>query len=324
MTIEEIKDKLSTLLGQPYTVQVYFVLKQDGNLVLRLADIEDEKTEPEVDKLFLEYMTDTVLNNNDLQVCELSTADERTNAIFHYDYTEYPEELEVFQSFDIKQATKEVEKFNFEQDNLSRLCGYIIYIGSMEDGVSLFKKHYPISLIKRDSFLLGAIKSKQRFELVTGDDIIRLNGAVQLFRINGEIFVIDIKVLERNMGFNQLIYKAADETVQAIEELAIIEDIQVLRDSAEDIAFARKLSKVKKSSPIFKLNISKETIIEFTKTTHDLSGRFKYSEDGNEIRLDTKKSKDAFITLMNDAFLRSELTKQFYEAKAKDNITQNN
>ena len=321
MTIEEIKDKLSTLLGQPYTVQVYFVLKQDENLILRLADIE---TEPEVDKLFLEYMTDTVLNNNDLQVCELSTADERTNAIFHYDYTEYPEELEVFQSFDIKQATKEVEKFNFEQDNLSRLCGYIIYIGSMEDGVSLFKKHYPISLIKRDSFLLGAIKSKQRFELVTGDDIIRLNGAVQLFRINGEIFVIDIKVLERNMGFNQLIYKAADETVQAIEELAIIEDIQVLRDSAEDIAFARKLSRVKKSSPIFKLNISKETIIEFTKTTHDLSGRFKYSEDGNEIRLDTKKSKDAFITLMNDAFLRSELTKQFYEAKAKDNITQNN
>ena len=324
MTIEEIKDKLSTLLGQPYTVQVYFVLKQDENLILRLADIEDEKTEPEVDKLFLEYMTDTVLNNNDLQVCELSTADERTNAIFHYDYTEYPEELEVFQSFDIKQATKEVEKFNFEQDNLSRLCGYIIYIGSMEDGVSLFKKHYPISLIKRDSFLLGAIKSKQRFELVTGDDIIRLNGAVQLFRINGEIFVIDIKVLERNMGFNQLIYKAADETVQAIEELAIIEDIQVLRDSAEDIAFARKLSRVKKSSPIFKLNISKETIIEFTKTTHDLSGRFKYSEDGNEIRLDTKKSKDAFITLMNDAFLCSELTKQFYEAKAKDNITQNN
>lgn len=324
MTIEEIKDKLSTVLGQPYTVQVYFVLKQDGNLVLRLADIEDEKTEPEVDKLFLEYMTDTVLNNNDLQICELSTADERTNAIYRYDYTEYPEELEVFQSFDIKQATREVEKFNFEQDNLSRLCGYIIYIGSMDDGVSLFKKHYPISLIKRDSFLLGAIKSKQRFELVTGDDIIRLNGAVQLFRINGEIFVIDIKVLERNMGFNQLIYKAADETVQAIEELAIIEDIQVLRDSAEDIAFARKLSKVKKSSPIFKLNISKETIIEFIRTTHDLSGRFKYSEDGNEIRLDTKKSKDAFITLMNDAFLRSELTKQFYEAKAKDNITQNN
>ena len=112
--------------------------------------------------------------------------------------------------------------------------------------------------------MLGAIKSKQRFELVTGDDIIRLNGAVQLFRINGEIFVIDIKVLERNMGFNQLIYKAADETVQAIEELAIIEDIQVLRDSKlRTLHLHASYLELRKSSPIFKLNISKETIIEF-------------------------------------------------------------
>ena len=42
---------------------------------------------------------------------------------------------------------------------------------------------------------------------------------------------------------------------------------------------------------------------------------------GTKIRLDTKKSKDAFLKLMNDAFLRSELTEQYYEASAKDNTT---
>lgn len=52
MTIEEIKDKLSTLLGQPYTVQVYFVLKQDENLILRLADIEDEKRNQKLTSCF--------------------------------------------------------------------------------------------------------------------------------------------------------------------------------------------------------------------------------------------------------------------------------
>ena len=82
------------------------------------------------------------------------------------------------------------------------------------------------------------------------------------------------------------------------------------------------LSRVKKSSPIFKLGITKEAIIEFTKTTPELAGKFKYSDDGNKIRLDTKKSKDAFLKLMNDSFLRSELTKQYYEASTKDNITQ--
>ena len=323
MTIEQLKDKINNLFRKRFTSQVYLVLKQDENLILKLADIEDEKAEPAVKELFRNYIEEIILNKDDLQICDLSTADERSNAIYHYDYSEYPEELEMFRDFNINKAIKEVERFNFKQDNLSSLYGYIIYLGSMQEGISLFKKHYSFSLIKRDSFLLGAKKSKQRFELVSGNDIIRLNGSAQLLKIDGEIVVIDIRVLEQNMGFSQLILKSARETVKAIEDIALLEDIQVLKDAAEDISFARKLSKVKKSSPIFKLNISKKTIIEFTKVTQDLSGKFKYSEDGSSIRLDTKKSKDAFVKLMNDDFLRSELTKQYYEAKAKDNITKN-
>ena len=108
----------------------------------------------------------------------------------------------------------------------------------------------------------------------------------------------------------------------AIEDLDILDDIEVLRDTLEVPSFARKLSKVKKASPIFKLGISKEAIVEFTKNTPELAGKFKYSEDGTQIRLGTKKSKIAFLKLMNDAFLHSELTKQWYDASAKDNITQ--
>lgn len=99
-----------------------------------------------------------------------------------------------------------------------------------------------------------------------------------------------------------------------------MENIQVLKDSAQDVSFARKLSKVKKTSPIFANNIPKDVIVEFTKTNPGLKGAFKYSEDGQTICLDTKKSKEAFIKLLNDAFLRSELTKEYYEARAKDNI----
>ena len=191
----------------------------------------------------------------------------------------------------------------------------------MQNGIVLFKKHFPISLIKRDSFLLGAVKDKRRFEKVSGEDIIRINGSAHLLKVNDEIYVMDVKILERNMGFTKLIQKAAEQTLTAIEELGILEDIEVLKDSASETSFARKLSKVKRTSPIFKLGISKETIIEFTKTTAELAGKFKYSEDGLTIRLDTKKSKEAFLKLMNDAFLRSELTKQYYEASAKDQLS---
>lgn len=316
-----LKQEISKLFEDAFSAQVYFVLKENETFTLKLADIESNIAGPEVGRLFYDYIENFLISNDDLQICQLSTADERSNAIYHYDYNEYPEELGLFKDFKIENSVKEIPKFNAGHDDLGSLYGYIIYLGSMDKGLYLFKKHYPLFLIKRDTLLLGAIKSKQRFEKIESDDTLRLNGAVQFLRFNEEIYVLDVKVLERNMGFTQLIYRAADESIQAIRNLDLLEDIQVLQDSVENLAFARKLSKIKKASPIFELNISKETIIEFTKTTPALSGKFKYSEDGLTIRLDTKKSKDAFIKLMNDAFLHSELSKRYYEAKAKDNIS---
>jgi len=322
MTIEEIKSVIQDVFSGKYTSQIYFVLKQNDVFSLKLADIESTSTEPEIRLMFSEHIKSAVLNNDELSLCALSTADDRANALFRYDYEEYPEELGLFKSFEIKTAVGKIEKFDFTKDSLSSLHGYIVYLGSMEKGIVLYKKHYPISLIKRDSFLLGAKKADKRFEKLPGEDIIRLNSCFQLIKVADDVYVSDLTVLERNLGFNDLMLKAAEDTITSIDSLKLLDDIQVLKDSAEDVAFARKLSKVKKSSPIFQLNIPKKEIIEFSKNAPGLAGIFKYDEDGSSIRLDTKKSKDAFIKLLNDSYLRSELTKQYYEARAKDSITQ--
>lgn len=320
MTVDEVKVKVNGVFASPHSAQVYLVLKTDNGFELRVADIDDS-TEPELRSMFSKSVRSRVSENENLSICNLSNADDRGNALFYYDYDEYPEELSVFKSFDLAKAINDVPKFNFVDDKISSLYGYIVYLGSMTDGMLLFKKHYHISLIKRECFLLGIHKSKERFEKISGDDILRLNGDFQLIRFGDEIYVTDVKVLERNLGFNALVFREASSTVDAIDELKLLEDIQVLKDSAEEVAFARKLSKVKKTSPIFANNIPKEVIIEFTKNNPGLKGAFKYSEDGQAIRLDTKKSKEAFVKLLNDAFLRSELTQEYYEARAKDNIT---
>lgn len=319
MTIEEIKAKVNGIFSESYATQVYLVLKIDDVFELRIADIEDA-TEPEIRAMFSDSVCSRISDNEDLCICNLSSSDDRANALFAYDYAEYPDELAVFQSFDLQTAIDNVPKFNFNNDNISFLYGYIIYLGSMNDGLLLFKKHYPISLIKRECFLLGLKKSAERFEKISGDDILRLNGDFQLIRVGDEIYVTDVKVLERNLGFNELIFRESSTTIESIDGLKLLENIQVLKDSAEEVSFARKLSKVKKTSPIFTNNIPKEVIVEFTKTNPGLKGAFKYSDDGLTIRLDTKKSKEAFIKLLNDSFLRSELTKEYYEARAKDNI----
>ena len=319
MRTEKLKSEVKNIISDVCSIKLFFILKnEDKTLSCKIADLDNKNTDTELKNMFIDYLKDTISNNDELSLCKLSTADERTNAVYEYDYEEFPEEIGFIRNFDINEAIK-LEHFLFKEDNLSDLYGYIIYLGTMDKGLVMFKKHYPISLIKKGSFLL--CKSNKRFVKFDGDDIIRINGTVQLIKVKDTLVVIDIKSFEKNFAFETLIHQRAEKTIAEIENIDLLEDIQVLKDSTEDPAYARKLSKVMDNSPIIKLNIPNEKIIKFTQTTPGLIGKFKYSEDGKKIRLDTKVSKTAFIKLLNDDFLRSELTELYYASVAKDTVS---
>lgn len=320
MTPDELKKSITATLTKNGSSQLYLVMKNDDKLIVKLADIDNKNTDKEIYRMFRFFLHSSIIANEDLNIRKLSVADESPNVLYEYDYENYPEELKLFKEFNVTNSIDNFDHFNFKTDDISSLFGYIIRIGSRDDSIILFKKHYPVLLINRDSFLLGLIKSTERFTKLDGQDILRLNDDAQLLRVKDKIFVLDLKVLERNMGFSDLIQREANKAIEAIKELDVIDDIEVLRDELDELSFARKLSKVKRSSPIFTLGITKEAIIKFTKETPELIGKFKYTENGDQIKLATKKSKNAFIKLMNDSFLRSELTKKWYEATAKDDL----
>lgn len=58
MTQDELKNAVSTVLEQPHSTQLYLILKVNDELVLRLADIEDDNTAPEIQHMFVEFFGD--------------------------------------------------------------------------------------------------------------------------------------------------------------------------------------------------------------------------------------------------------------------------
>ncbi|MCQ2470414.1 MAG: hypothetical protein MJ147_00070 [Clostridia bacterium] len=141
MDVESLKSYIQNVFSSTSTVQVYMLLKQDGIFSLKLANLEDEKTEPEVKNLFENFIKEHIITNNNLEIRELSTDDEKEDSIYHYDYDdydEYPEELSLFKSFNIEDSANNYDKFNFKDDDLKYLYGYIIYIGTMDKGILLF------------------------------------------------------------------------------------------------------------------------------------------------------------------------------------------
>lgn len=316
MTIEELKDELNYFQEQSVGIIMYFVLKGSGQdeLIIKKVDIDSEEALPALKKQFLNSIAEQVIFKVDLDVMDISSADERKNVVYEYDLDEVPQQLKVINEI---LENENQANFNFKNDALGDLKSYIILIGDTKKKLALYKHHYPISLMKRDRFFLK--QSEERF-IKFEDDLIRIDDNFQFFSVNGTLFIKDIDKLEKFYGFQDVIKKKATESIDLIDKEGLLEDIEVLKDDVENIAFARKLTKIMGERLVLG-KVPRETIIEFTKTNKFLKGKLKYSADGNKIILDTKKSKELFLKLLNDDFLRSELTDAYYASLAKDKLS---
>lgn len=318
MTSEELKQSLEEILNDAVTLQVYFVLKAQGGSAIKLADIDNGKTLRDLSTLYINKIREDIILNEQLSLIELSAADERANAIYHYDLDEVPSELEPIYNFNLQNT---YQTFSFQHDNLRDINGFIIFLGTRDRHFILFKKHYPICLIKRDSFLM--FKKDERF-VEMEEDLIRLSSEFQFIKLGDDMFIKELSVLEKFFGFHEIIKREALLVLDQIEVKNLLDDMDVLREAVEDITYARKLTKVRNTSPVLTMNIPVEQIISFSRTAPGLTGRFKYNDDFTKIRLDTKKSKEAFVKMLNDDILKSDLTQLYYDSLAKDRLSGTN
>jgi|LSQX01.3.fsa_nt_gb hypothetical protein len=313
---ESLKRRLNEILQSDIAANLYLVVNVEGKLTIKLADLENENTEPDIRQLFADALRTNVVNNTEKEVFSLLAADEHPNGIYKYDNDEYPERLSLFLDIDLESAI-DFERFNFNMDDLSKLFGYIIYLGTMDDGVWLFKKHYPISLIKRGTFILGRIRDSTRLVKIEDTDILRLNGQVDLIKVDGEIFVLNINVLQRNFGYEKLLIKAAGDAIVAINDLEILENIKYLEDNVNQPSVFKKLSKILYSSPVLEGRVTSKDIIGYISNTKELRDKFTLSENNEKILLRNKTQLNNFLHLLNDDYFRSGLTSQFYVTTLK-------
>lgn len=317
MTSEELRSEINRILSnEPISAELYLVFKEDGQYTLRLANVEDKNTEPALRELFVDAIQKLIIQDKEWELRELSDADERDHVIYHYDDECYPG-ISWLKQFNIKDAVKETEKLNPSKDARNHLFGYLVYIGTMEHGIVLFKKYYPVLLLKQASILF--FWGSQQLKKVS-EDMLRLNGDFQLFQLCGELYVRDVEVLEKHMGYATRLQKSAAQAVQVIADMGIVENVDILKDGMNEPSFVRKLARVLKSSPVLQKNIPPERIIAFIDSTPGLAGTIAYSDDRKKISLRSKKSRDVFLKVLNDDFLKSQLSQEFYEAKAKNKL----
>jgi hypothetical protein len=314
MNAEELKATLQTFYDnyQEIGVSVYAILKDKDNLKPLKIDIEGNACEG-LKELFIKSLQDSISSREELSILNLSTSDERIDAIYLYDI-EVPAELAVI---DEVVKTDNLPLFDLKTSTLSSIKALLIEIGNNVGQIVLYKSMAPINIFGRATFFLK--KSQHRLEKIN-EEFLRVSAGFQLLRINGELLVIDLEAIEKSFGFHDVIKREAVLGINEIEQMSLLDNPDVLRELLDDVRYARRFTKVARSSPVIKAGVPNASIINFCKTFPKLAGRIRFNAVEDKIMLDTKVSKDLFIKLLMDDFLTSELTNFHYASVAKDSV----
>lgn len=313
MNAQQLKDALQIFHDNVDTigVSVYAILKDSNTDPIRL-DIENVALEG-LKTLFMDNIRETITEQDELTVLNLSTSDERLNAVYIYDI-DVPYELT---SIDTVLASDNLPLLDLARVSLSNIKALLIEIGNHIGQILLYKTMAPVNIYGHASFFLK--KSNHRLEQIE-DEFLRISPNFQLMKIQDKLLVMDLSSIEKSFAFHDVIKREAALGIQAIETMRIVDNPEVLHELLDDVKYARRFTKVAKASPVLKARVPNQHIIDFCKTFPQLAGKIRFNEAEDKILLDTKVSKDLFIKLLMDDFLTSELTNFHYASVAKDSL----
>lgn len=317
MSLDALRARISDVVSDAAcSAEFYFLIEDAGEISIKRADI-DQVASDELARNFIDTISSTVLLNDELSLLNISGADDRANAIYRYDLPEVPAQIQHLATI---LQRDDFDLFSFEADDLAHLEGILIILGHGQQQLALYKHQYPVALLKRDSGAFNLVRIRNQNRLVKlEDDILRINSKFEFMRIDDEYFIVDIKTLERFFGFHDAVRNIATQGISNIDRAELVVDTAVLTARLDDISFSRKLVRAARTSPVLGV-IPNAQVIAFVNTHPALRGKFRLSDDGSKLKLDTKVSQDLFLKLLNDDFLQSELTKRYYASLAKDNL----
>ncbi|HCM34659.1 anti-phage protein KwaB [Chryseobacterium sp.] len=313
MTKELFIEKLDSVREQPNnSLNVIFLL---SNGDLKRADIIETTKESLVSQYQSSF--NYLCTNDELSFLNLSSPDDRNNVLYLYDLPERPDLFSHLETLSSIQNIEGLDYFNFTQDSLSDIEGYFVLLGTATNNVLFFRKQMSVNLFKRGKTYLKRLHDSQFTDVQ--DEFLRIDGKIDLFCVDSNVIIWNVKILERHYEFRYIMQNEAAQTLEQISGLEILENLDVLSERVSDVSFVRKLSKIASNSPVFTLPAT--SIIQFVRTHSVLSEYFRFNSGEDKIMLDTKKSQDWFLKLMNDDFLHSQLTDFHYQTPAKDKLS---
>ncbi len=315
MNLQELREALNIINDEvnPVGITVHLIKKNDDDTETILkADISFELAN-ELKEIFRVTINSKFFNNEELVLRNISSSIETINSIFYYDLTEFPDKLSSANNFE---PFNEYPDFSFNNDDIESIKAILITIGNADDYFSIYKHVYPVTIVRQDR-MLGFLPIGDRFEKLSSN-ILQINNSIDFLFANDNLFINNIKTLASAYGYNEIIKNQARNNITLIQDLDLIDNIAELINFVDNIKYAKRVLKINANSPV--LQLAKLRIIEFISNHPKLRMKIRINEANDRILLDTDISKIITIGILNDDYLKSNLTDLDYESESKSEI----
>lgn len=323
MTRQEFIDSLQRIIDLEVDCKalVYFALKKDGATTLKKANIQEAVLTNIAEGYRNTLKAEIKKFNADAErtVLNISDRDDRANIVYRYDIPDvepsfFNKMREVTEEHPVNYFSDN-RMFNFDIDSLSDIDYFIIELGSEDNKIVIYRNNFNINLMKQAPGRFYFNKSGTQLTSVT-DDILRMDTLIDALKMDEDFFVLNLGYLDSSREFTAIIRSRAENTINSIAQLNLVDSIDGLRDRLSELAFARRLMKVMDSSPV--IDMPAAEVLDFVRNHEKLNKVLKVENE--RISIHTKKAQDYFIKLMNDDILRSLLTRRDYESSSKNRI----
>ncbi len=145
-------------------------------------------------------------------------------------------------------------------------------------------------------------------------NILRIDKRIDFLVVQDNVFIKNINVIQNYFKFDTFVRNQARNVIDEIESLGIVSDIEKIKEceEGEKLTIAKKLMKVK-HSPV--LQMDKHALLETIPTIERYRNIIRI--ENGRIKTSSKKDVNNLLKLLNDQYLKSELTKKEYDSDSK-------
>ena len=200
----------------------------------------------------------------------------------------------------------------YSESDRNKLSGFLFRINLNDKYFWVYQHIYSVSRIDRSKNIIARLTGDTYDEI--DSDIVQIDSRADIIIFSSSVVTAKMDLMQRFFGFEQYIRAGAQKTIEIIRDMDIVDSLEkfVAFENKSKLTNAKKLLKAK-NSPV--LQMKKNDLLENLKKHSRYKTMFKFEED--HIVISSQKEAAAFIKMLNDDIVRSELTGKEYDSSSK-------